>query len=111
MEGEIAIELLIEILLYAFILVVGILVLVIFYYGLLWVILYLKKEVQILNNNNNKNIAKRVKEKMEEMGSCPNEMDIILNIINPKEFNRNTVPHCKKDCWNEECICNKEHKI
>lgn len=90
---------------------VGTLVLAFFFCGLLCIILYIKKEIQILNNNHNKNIAKRVKEKMEEMGSCPDEIDIILNIINPKEFNHNAVPHCKKDCWNEECICNKEHKI
>lgn len=102
--GEKNTESLIEIL-------VGTLVLAIFFYGLLCIILYIKKEIQILNNNYNKNIAKRVKEKMEEMRSCPNEIDIILNIINPKEFNCNAVPHCKKDCWNKECICNKEHKI
>lgn len=104
-------KILIEIFLNTFILTVEILVLVIFYYGLLWVILYIKKEIKSLKGNNNENIAKRVKEKMEEMGSCPNEIDIILNIISPKHFNRNAVPHCKKDCLNEECVCNKEHKI
>lgn len=45
---------------------VGTLVLAIFFYGLLCIILYIKKEIQILNNNHNKNIAKRVKEKMEK---------------------------------------------
>lgn len=48
-------------------------------------------------------IAKNVKEKMEDMGSCINEIDIILNIICPEIYDRNNVPHCKNDCWNEEC--------
>lgn len=90
---------------------VGTLVLAIFFYGLLCIILYIKKEIQILNNNHNKNIAKRVKEKMEEMRSCPNEIDIILNIINPKEFNCNAVPHCKKTAGMKNVFVTKNIKF
>lgn len=33
-------------------------------------------------------IAKEVEEKMLYMGSCPNEMEIILSIIAPKDYSR-----------------------
>lgn len=39
------------------------------------------------------------------MGSCPNEMGIILSIIAPKDYRREGVPHCKTDCGHKDCIC------
>lgn len=50
-----------------------------------------------------KRIAKEVEVKMMYMGSCLNERGIILNIIAPKDYKREGVPHCGTDCWNEEC--------
>lgn len=50
-------------------------------------------------------IAKEVEEKMLYMGSCPNEMEIILSIIAPKDYSRKGTPHCSTDCWNTKCQC------
>jgi hypothetical protein len=50
-------------------------------------------------------IAKAVEIKMLCMGSCPNEIDIILSIIAPKDYRREEVSHCGTDCWNTECQC------
>ena len=37
------------------------------------------------------------------MGSCPNEMAIILNIIAPKDYKRNNIIHCNIDCTHTKC--------
>lgn len=50
-------------------------------------------------------IAEEVEVKMLYMGSCPNEMEIILSIIAPKDYPRKGIPHCGTDCWNTECQC------
>lgn len=50
-------------------------------------------------------IAEAVEEKMCYLGTCPNEKGIILNIIAPKDYKREGVPHCGTDCWNTECEC------
>lgn len=50
-------------------------------------------------------IAKEVEEKMLYMGSCPNEIEIILSIIAPKDYSRKGTPHCSTDCWNTKCQC------
>lgn len=49
-------------------------------------------------------IAQRVADKMAYMGTCPNERDIILHIIAPKDYVRN-VKHCSTDCWVADCKC------
>lgn len=49
-------------------------------------------------------IAEAVEEKMCYMGSCPNEKEIVLNIIAPKDYKRDSVSHCGTDCWNKECV-------
>lgn len=50
-----------------------------------------------------KRIAKAVEEKMCYMGSCPNEKEIVLSIIAPKDYRRRSESHCGTDCWNTEC--------
>ena len=52
-----------------------------------------------------KKIAEAVETKMCYMGSCPNEQEIILSIIAPKDYPRKSVSHCSTDCWNEDCKC------
>lgn len=49
-------------------------------------------------------IAWRVADKMEYMNSCPNERDIVLHIIAPKDYVCN-VKHCDMDCWRTDCKC------
>lgn len=51
-------------------------------------------------------IAKQVEEKMYYLNSCPNERDIILNIILPKEDRLPLYSHCKKDCLDTTCEAN-----
>lgn len=48
-----------------------------------------------------KKIAVEVEDKMCDLGTCPNERDIILNIIAPKDHKRER--HCGTDCWNADC--------
>lgn len=43
-------------------------------------------------------IAKQVEDKMLYMGTCPNERDIILWIISPKDYPRTNALHCGTDC-------------
>lgn len=52
-----------------------------------------------------KKIAEAVEEKMNYLGTCPNEKEIILSIIAPKDYKRNKDSHCGTDCWNAECKC------
>ena len=47
-------------------------------------------------------IARRVAGKMVYIGTCPNERDIILRIIAPRDYN-STVKHCSTDCWRTDC--------
>lgn len=51
-------------------------------------------------------IAKQVKDKMYYLNSCPNERDIILNIILPKEDRISFYSHCKRDCLDTTCEAN-----
>ena len=51
-------------------------------------------------------IAKQVEEKMYYLKSCPNERDIILNIILPKEDRISFYSHCKRDCLDTTCEAN-----
>lgn len=55
-------------------------------------------------------IAEAVEEKMCYMGSCPNEKEIILSIIAPKDYKRSSKRHCVTDCWNKECQCYSRDK-
>lgn len=48
-------------------------------------------------------IAKMVESKMEYMGTCPNEKDIILHIIAPKDYDELHEFHCVTDCWCKDC--------
>lgn len=41
-----------------------------------------------------KKIAESVADKMAYMGTCPNERDVILSIIAPKDYKRNKGIHC-----------------
>lgn len=50
-----------------------------------------------------KRIAKQVEDKMYYMCTCPNERDVILHIIAPKDFGRCEF-HCNKDCNHINCI-------
>lgn len=50
-----------------------------------------------------KKIAESVADKMAYMGTCPNERDIILSIIAPKDYKRNKGIHCNTDCWVTDC--------
>lgn len=49
-----------------------------------------------------KKIANSVADKMAYMGTCPNERDIILAIIAPKDYRRKGI-HCNTDCWITGC--------
>lgn len=51
-----------------------------------------------------KEIAEAVEDKMLYMGSCPNEMEIILWIIAPEDYKRTSINHCV-GCWNTDCQC------
>lgn len=51
-------------------------------------------------------IAKQVKDKMYYLNSCPNERDIILDIILPKEDRISFYSHCKRDCLDTTCEAN-----
>lgn len=51
-------------------------------------------------------IAKQVEEKMYYLKSCPNERDMVLNIILPKEDRLPLYPHCRKDCLDTTCEAN-----
>lgn len=51
-------------------------------------------------------IAKQVEEKMYYLKSCPNEKDMILNIILPKEDRLPLYSHCRKDCLDTTCEAN-----
>ena len=55
-----------------------------------------------------KKIAKQVEDKMLYLHTCPNEMDIILHIISPKDYKRNGI-HCSTDCIHTEC--RMHHKV
>ena len=50
-----------------------------------------------------KKIAEAVEAKMCYMNSCPNEKEIILNIIAPKDYKRKSAFHCNIDCRNKDC--------
>lgn len=52
-----------------------------------------------------KQIAAEVDEKMCYMGSCPNEKEIVLSIIAPRDYKRSCENHCGTDCWNKGCQC------
>lgn len=51
-------------------------------------------------------IAKQVEEKMYYLKSCPNERDMILNIILPKKDRLPLYSHCRKDCLDTTCESN-----
>lgn len=51
-------------------------------------------------------IAQEVQEKMYYLKSCPNERDMILNIILPKEDRLLLYSHCRKDCLDTTCEAN-----
>lgn len=51
-------------------------------------------------------IAQEVQEKMCYLNSCPNERDMILNIILPKEDRLPSYCHCRKDCTSTTCEFN-----
>ena len=51
-----------------------------------------------------KKIAEKVEEKMAYLGTCPNEKGIILSIIAPKDYKRESISHCITDCWNKSCF-------
>lgn len=51
-------------------------------------------------------IAKQIKDKMYYLNSCPNERDIILNIILPKEDRLLLYSHCRRDCPSTTCESN-----
>lgn len=63
-----------------------------------------------------KKIAKRVSLKMMYMGVCPNERDIILNVILPKKDKYSWKLHCEDECAHTRCevkkwfLNNKEEK-
>lgn len=48
-------------------------------------------------------IAEAVEVKMSYMVTCPNERDIILNIIAPKDYKRRGISHFDTDCYNKSC--------
>lgn len=48
-------------------------------------------------------IAKDVEDKMCYLSTCPNEKDMILHIIAPKDYKRLDKLHCNTDCYNTEC--------
>lgn len=52
-----------------------------------------------------KKIAEEVENKMCYLGTCPNEKEILLHIIAPKDYKRGSKNHCGTDCWNTECRC------
>ena len=51
-------------------------------------------------------IAKQVEEKMYYLKSCPNERDMILNIILPKKDRTLFYSHCRRDCPSTACESN-----
>ena len=51
-------------------------------------------------------IAKKKKKKMYYLKSCPNERDMILNIILPKKDRLPLYSHCRKDCSSTMCESN-----
>lgn len=51
-----------------------------------------------------KKIAEAVEDKMGCLGTCPNEKGIILSIIAPKDYKRESVSHCFTDRWNKSCV-------
>lgn len=51
-------------------------------------------------------IAKQVEEKMYYLKSCPNERDIVLNMIRPKKDRTLFYSHCRKDCLDTTCEAN-----
>lgn len=51
-------------------------------------------------------IAQQVENKMYYLNSCPNERDMILNIILPKEDRILFHSHCRKDCLDTTCEAN-----
>lgn len=52
-------------------------------------------------------IAEEVQEKMYYLNTCPNERDMILNIILPKEDRISpSYRHCRKDCASTTCELN-----
>lgn len=54
-----------------------------------------------------KYIANQVAEKMEYVGCCPNERDIILRTIDPTWHKGMSVSHCDKDCLSTTCLLSK----
>lgn len=50
-----------------------------------------------------KKIAEAVEDKMVYLGTCPNEKEIILSIIAPNYYKRESIPRCSTDCWNKSC--------
>lgn len=51
-------------------------------------------------------IAKQVEDKMYYLNTCPNERDIILNIILPKKNRISFHSHCRRDCPSTTCEAN-----
>lgn len=51
-------------------------------------------------------IAKRVEEKMYYLNTCPNERNIILNMIRPKKDRTPFYSHCRRDCSSATCESN-----
>lgn len=50
-----------------------------------------------------KEIADKVSSKMDYLRTCPNERDMILGIISPKDYPYHKGIHCNTDCWNKYC--------
>lgn len=48
-------------------------------------------------------LAAAIEEKMHYMGTCPNEKDTILHMVDSEHFHVDKIPHCKTDCWHKKC--------
>ena len=62
----------------------------------------INKENEKFRRKLRKNIAEQVEDKMCYMGTCPNERDMILNIISD-DYPRLEQIHCNTDCWIKNC--------
>lgn len=64
---------------------------------------YIEGRDNVFLRNYRRKIAEEVEDKMNCLGTCPNEKDIILSIIAPEDYNRKGLLHCGTDCWNDQC--------
>ena len=64
-------------------------------------------------------IAKQVENRMLYLGICPNDKNIILNVISPKTYKRKSSPLCSvcqqryrcEERWNKERKLEEENKL